>query len=130
LSEDELKRLINLKLSVDTDLERARDVFVWNIFSVGMRISDVLLLKKSNIERDFIVNRIKKTGTPHRIKMPVYANQILQKYLSRLQAADGYFFQMIPDDLTESDSLLLDRAVCLATSTYNKSLKNFPKLPN
>jgi len=65
LSEDELKRLINLKLSVDTDLERARDVFVWKIFSVGMRISDVLLLKKSNIEGDFIVNRIKKTGTPH-----------------------------------------------------------------
>lgn len=90
LSEEEVKRLVNLTLVVDSDLERARDVFIWTIFTGGMRISDVLLLKKSNIEGDFIVNRIKKTGTPHRIKMPVYANQILQKYLSRVRTVDGY----------------------------------------
>ena len=130
LSEDEVKRLVDLKLNGDSDLERARDVFVWTIFTGGMRISDVLLLKKSNIEGDFIVNRIKKTGTPHRIKMPAYANQILQKYLSRIQAVDGYVFQMIPDDLTESDSSALDKAVCLATSTYNKSLKKLSKAAN
>lgn len=130
LSEDELKRLVNLTLVVDSDLERARDVFIWTIFTGGMRISDVLLLKKSNIEGDFIVNRIKKTGIPHRIKMPAYANQILQKYLSRIRTVDGYVFQMIPDDLMESDSAALDRAVCLATSLYNKNLKKLSKAAN
>lgn len=123
LTDDEVRRLVNLKLGPNTDLEKTRDVFVWTIFTGGMRISDVLLLRKSNIEGDFIVNRIKKTGTPHRIKMPVYANQILQKYLSRIKEGDGYVFQMIPDHMAESDSTDLDKAICLATAIYNKNLK-------
>jgi integrase/recombinase XerD len=128
LSEDEIRRLIDLKLELGSELEKARDVFVWTIFSGGMRISDVLLLRKSNIEGDYIVNRIKKTGTPHRIKMPEYANQLLQKYLSRINGFDGYVFQMIPDHLIESDSEALDKALCLATSIYNKNLKRLSKL--
>lgn len=34
------------------------------------------------------------------------------------------------DQLTESDSEALDRAVCLATSTYNKNLKKLSKAAN
>ena len=127
LSEDEIRRLVDLKLEIGSELEKTRDVFIWTIFTGGMRISDVLLLRKSNIEGNLFENRIKKTGTPHRIKMPVHANQIIQKYLAKINGADGYVFQMIPEELTDSDSVALDRAVCLATSTYNKSLKKLSR---
>lgn len=128
LSEEEVRRLVELKLDEGSDLERARDVFIWTILTGGMRISDVLLLRKSNIDGEFIVNRIKKTGTPQRIKMPVYAHNLLQKYLSRSRAGDGYVFQMIPDEVAGSNSVALDRAVCLATSVYNKNLKKLSQM--
>lgn len=96
LAEEEIKALINLKLDPGSDLEKARDVFIWTILSGGMRISDVLMLKKSNIEDGYISTRIKKTGVPHRIKMPDYANSLLQRYLNKSNVPDGYVFQMIP----------------------------------
>ena len=128
LSQEEIKALLNLRLDPGSELEKARDVFIWTIFTGGMRISDVLMLKKSNIEDGFISNRIKKTGVPHRIKMPEYANKLLQKYSIKSELDDGYVFQMIPDTGKPLTSVELDRAVTLATSTYNQCLKKLAKL--
>jgi site-specific recombinase XerD len=128
LSQEEIKALMNLRLDPGSELEKARDVFIWTIFTGGMRISDVLMLKKSNIKDGFISNRIKKTGVPHRIKMPEYANKLLQKYSIKSKLEDGYVFQMIPNTGKPLTSVELDRAVTLATSTYNQCLKKLAKL--
>jgi len=129
LSESEIKSLVNLNLEPGSDLERSRDMFVWTILSGGMRVSDVLLLRKSNIEDDYVQVRIKKTGMPHRIKMPPFAAQLAKRYISQIKgSSDGYVFQMLPDSAHFCSATDLDRAVTLATATYNRSLKRLSKL--
>lgn len=128
LSESEIKLLVNLKLDPGSELEKSRDMFVWTILSGGMRVSDVLLLRKSNIEEDFVQVRIKKTAMPHRIKMPPLATQIAKRYISQINREDGYVFQMLPESAHLCSALDLDRAVTLATATYNRSLKRLSKM--
>jgi site-specific recombinase XerD len=123
LSEIELKSLAELQLEPGSNLERSRDVFIWTVLSGGMRISDVLLLRKKHIEGEFITTRIKKTGTPHRIKMPPRAVVLLNKYSKSVTGKDGYIFQMIPEHITMADANSIDKAVCTATATYNRDLK-------
>ena len=128
LTGKEIRLLVELELEPNSEIEKTRDVFIWTIISGGLRISDVLLLRKSNIEGDYLVSRIKKTGVPHRIKMPTQACLILNKYSSQIQEADGYIFQMIPENISQNNALKLDRAVGLATAVYNRNLKKLSSL--
>lgn len=128
LYEEEIKSLIDLKLQVGSNLERSRDVFVWTVLSGGMRISDVLLLRKKHIEGEYITTRIKKTGSPHRIKMPPRAVDILQKYAATIPGKDGFIFQMVSECISTADANSIDKAVCTATATYNRDLKRLAKM--
>jgi integrase/recombinase XerD len=128
LTEEETKSLIDLKLEQGSSLERSRDVFVWTILSGGMRISDVLLLRKKHIDGQFITTRIKKTGVPHRIKMPPKALEILEKYSASIPGGDGYVFQMVPESIFNADANSIDKAVCTATANYNRDLKKLAKM--
>lgn len=115
--------MIDLKLEQGINLEMFRYVFVWTVLSGGMRVSDVLLLRKKHIKGQFITTRIKKTGTPHRIKMPSKAVEILEKYAASIPGKDGYIFQMVPESDSTADANTVDRAVCSATANYNRDLK-------
>lgn len=128
LSEEEIKALCNLKLDAGSSLERSRDIFIWTVLSGGMRISDVLLLRKKHIEGDYITTRIKKTGMPHRIKMPPMAVKIIQKYIAEIPSADGYVFQLLPEQVNAGQNERLDKAVCSATTLYNRDLKKLAEL--
>ena len=128
LTEEEIKSLIDLKLEQGSNLERSRDVFVWTVLSGGMRVSDVLLLRKKHIDGQFITTRIKKTGTPHRIKMPSRAVEILERYAASTPGKDGYIFQMVPESVSTADANTIDRAVCSATANYNRDLKKLAKM--
>jgi len=128
LSEEEIKSLTVLQLEPGSNLERSRDIFIWTILSGGMRISDVLLLRKRHIDGDFITTRIKKTGLPHRIKMPPKAQAILKKYISSIKMQDGYVFQLLPEHVHTGAPEHLDKAVCTATALYNKDLKRLASM--
>ena len=128
LTEEEIKSLIDLKLEQGSNLERSRDVFVWTVLSGGMRVSDVLLLRKKHFDGQFITTRIKKTGTPHRIKMPSRAVEIFERYAASIAGKDGYIFQMLPESVSTADANAIDRAVDSATATYNRDLKKLAKM--
>jgi site-specific recombinase XerD len=128
LTEEEIKALIDLELEPGSNIERSRDVFVWTVLSGGMRISDVLLLRKKHIEGQYLTTRIKKTGTPHRIKMPTRAVEILERYAASIPGKDGYIFQLLPESVSTADANAIDRAVDSATATYNRDLKKLAQM--
>jgi integrase len=82
LNEEELKLLINTKIK-NEEINKTRNVFLFQLFSNGMRVSDVLLLKWKNISTsDVRINyTMFKTGTP--LSLPINLNQsiILSKVL-------------------------------------------------
>jgi integrase len=64
-------------------LEKIKDIFVFGC-AVGLRVSDLMRLNKSNLDQNyesyFIKIFSKKTGTFTRIKLPEYAVSIIKKY--------------------------------------------------
>lgn len=128
LTEDEVNRLWKLELENGSYLERVRDVFVWTIFTGGLRIGDVLLLRKSNFEGEVMSLVIQKTKTPHRVKLPEHSYKILKKYIDKLNGVDGFAFGLIDEKLIGASPIQLDKAVTSATAKYNKALKVLAKM--
>ena len=67
-------------------LQRAKDVFVLGC-TVGLRVNDLLNLKKGNVERNtnaiYIKTFASKTGSYTKIKLPTYAIEILNRQKHR-----------------------------------------------
>jgi integrase len=90
LSQEQLKFLIfnkEFEASLCRKLQKAKDTFVFGC-AVGLRISDLKLLSKRNVEknyRDYYIKVFsKKTSTFTRIKLPEYAVDILKKYEGKI----------------------------------------------
>jgi integrase len=87
LSPEQLNFLIydkSFEESLSIRLKRTKDIFVFGC-TVGLRVSDLLNLDRSNLEvRDHCSYYLKvtsiKTQTFTRIKLPAYAIEIIQKY--------------------------------------------------
>lgn len=88
LSPERLNNLIHSAILNDIlspTLLKVKDVFVFGC-AVGLRYSDLISLKSSNIEyvngNVYLKVQSKKTQTFTRVKLPIYAIQILEKYRS------------------------------------------------
>ncbi|TAH42338.1 MAG: hypothetical protein EYC69_06110 [Bacteroidetes bacterium] len=86
LSHEQLKFLIfdkEFNSRLPHRLQKVKDTFVFGCI-VGLRISDLRLLTRSNVEKNFkeVYLKVfsKKTSTFTRIKLPSYAVTILKKY--------------------------------------------------
>ena len=128
LTKEEVAKIMYLDLSHDKKLEMYRDIFIWTILSGGLRVSDVIMLRKSNIDGQYLNMVIQKTKTPHRIKMPPQAFQILNRFMARMSKEDGFVFGLIAEHAFNADAKTLDKAVATATYVYNKALKSIGTL--
>ena len=86
LSPERLNYLIHdkeLHKKLTPDLKKVKDIFVFGC-SVALRYSDLIALKKTNLEvineRAYIKIQSKKTQTYTRVKLPEFAIQIIKKY--------------------------------------------------
>ena len=127
LTEAELKTIAELKVPRNSQLESYRDLFIWTVLTGGLRISDVLMLQKKNVDGNYLSLIIKKTNTPHRIKMSSKALCILQKYFSSCKKETDFVFGLMPPGIDQNNPVLLDKAVTTATARYNKVLKELAK---
>ncbi|RTK93168.1 MAG: hypothetical protein EKK64_10650 [Neisseriaceae bacterium] len=84
LNEEEIKKIYNLDLSHDFELDNARDNLVISCFS-GLRVSDLMTgLKTDNIKEGFISVKTKKTKTFVTIPVHFYCESILRKRFGQL----------------------------------------------
>lgn len=78
LTLDEFLKLYNYDFK-SKRLARVRDVFIFGC-STGLRFSDLVSLKASNIQSDFIVKNIQKTQENNMIPLNKYSREILKRY--------------------------------------------------
>ena len=57
-----IKRMKNLDLSLQPNLEFARDLFLFNFYTRGMSYIDMAHLKKKDLQNGFLSYRRRKTG--------------------------------------------------------------------
>jgi len=83
LNEEEIGKLLTTEIT-DERIKKVRNMFLFQIFSNGMRVSDLFLLKWNNI----ISNRLKytmyKTGTELSIPVNLNMGIILSQYLDNI----------------------------------------------
>jgi integrase len=94
ISKDDITKIRNLKLVEGSELDKARDYFLFSFDMRGMSFVDIAFLKN----RDIIDGRLqysrKKTGQKFSIKVTEEAQQILQKH-SYSDDPDAFVFQII-----------------------------------
>ena len=111
LNEEEIKKIYNLDLSHDFELDNARDNLVISCFS-GLRVSDLMTgLKTDNIKEGFISVKTKKTKTFVTIPVHFYCESILRKR-----------FGQLPKKTTTFEYNRLIRIVCQLAEIDNQIL--------
>jgi integrase len=120
LTEEELTRIVEVKLPTDSKTDLYRDMFVFSAYVGGLRISDVLQLQRVDFDGTYIHIGIHKTKRQLSIKVPNKALEIINKYES---VSKRFIFPVIAEDFNLDDPLALDRRISASTASINKTLK-------
>ena len=75
-----IKRMKNLDLSLQPNLEFARDMFLFSFYTRGMSFIDMAHLKKKDLQNGFLSYRRRKTGQQLIIKWEKCMQEIEEKY--------------------------------------------------
>lgn len=75
-----IKRMKNLDLSLQPNLEFARDMFLFSFYTRGMSFIDMAHLKKKDLQNGFLSYRRRKTGQQLVIKWEKCMQEIVNKY--------------------------------------------------
>lgn len=80
LTEAEISLIENVELITGSPMELARDTFMLQFYFRGMRIGDVMTMKKSNIANGKLTYTTGKTGTTHAMRIVEPALEIIKRY--------------------------------------------------
>ena len=75
-----IKRMKNLDLSLQPNLEFARDMFLFSFYTRGMSFIDMAHLKKKDLQNGFLSYRRRKTGQQLVIRWEQCMQEIIEKY--------------------------------------------------
>ncbi len=77
---EDLRRIKELDLTRNADLEQARDIFLFSFYTRGMSFVDIMHLKKTDLKCDCLQYHRQKTGQLIVIKWEAKMQNILDKY--------------------------------------------------
>lgn len=126
LSIEEVRKLEDLQLEPNSQLNHARNIWLFAFYFAGMRISDVLRLKWSDFQDDRLHYSMGKNAKVGSLKIPEKALGILQKYESR-EKQDLVFPELRGLDSLK-DKYVVQRTIAIAVRKLNKNLKPVAKL--
>ncbi|WP_160111150.1 site-specific integrase [Dysgonomonas sp. Marseille-P4361] len=113
---------LSMNASKQSELELARDLFLFSFHTRGMSFVDISFLKKSNIKDDILTYRRKKTGQELSIKINTSLRKIINKY-ARITGDSPYIFPIIRSQEKSAYNQYLS-----ALSRQNRCLKQIQKL--
>jgi integrase/recombinase XerD len=121
LTEAQVKAIETVYFEPDSYNDLHRDMFVFGCY-VGLRVSDILLLRWPDFDGTNINTTIKKTKEQISILVPNKGLEILRKY-SAIREPVNFIFPMLPDDLDLDNPKEVDLAISRANAYINKNLK-------
>lgn len=121
VSEHCIARLRELDLANDSQLDSARDYFLFSFYAMGMPFIDVAYLRKSQIDGDALVYDRRKTGSNIRVPLTGGALGIIAKHSHE---ASPYVFSIL-QTTREPDAY---QEYCTRLNAYNRSLKRLARM--
>jgi integrase len=121
LTEEEIKIFEKLKLPENTLTWHVRNAFMFAFYTAGMRVSDIITLKWSNIQNGRLIYQMHKTGKMHSLKLPDKARKILSYYGPKEPCE--YVFPFFSSNNDYADAMFLHNKISAKTALINKYLK-------
>lgn len=126
LEKEELQEIIKLKYPEGTNKWHTRNVFLTSFYLAGARISDVLRLKWSEIQRGRIHYQMGKNDKPVSMKVPEQAKEIMAMYKHLKKSEGDYVFHDLKGT-DPNDKLATIIRIRTATKRFNDDLKEIAK---
>ena len=121
VSESVISQSYKLKLTEDTPLALARDIFIFSYCTRGMAFVDIAYLKKENIQNGVICYARRKTGQLLSIRIEPSIQRIIDRYSSALSP---YVFPI----LTSTDTKEAYEEYQVAINNHNRLLRRLSKM--
>ena len=121
LEENEINAIENLDLSQDSTIWHSRNIFLFSFYLAGMRVSDVLRVKWSDIKDERLYYRMGKNKKVDSLKIPLKAKMIISYYEDEKRSPDDFIFPELKK-AKENDSRDIYRKTKTATKKFNKYL--------
>lgn len=124
LTPEEVKAIEDLELPIGSLPNHSRNVWLFSFYFAGMRVSDVLRLKRSDFQNDRMYYSMGKNAKAGSLKVPEKVLKILAQY--EKNDKDLVFPDLlVVEDLT--DSYLVQRKISYAVKMINTYLQDVAK---
>lgn len=106
----------------DKSLELVRDMFIFATYAAGMRIGDLLTIKASSFDGEYLQYTSRKTKRQLNIKLPPKAINILRKYHVEKKGPQKQIFPFMPE-VDWADEAIVFKTINSYSAQYNRDLK-------
>jgi site-specific recombinase XerD len=128
ITKTEIQRIAALDLSEDSRAQLAQDVFMFSYFVQGINLTDIAMLRWSNLKQDRIYYIRAKTGKGFNIKLMEPALIIIERYRTQTGGnTEDYIFPIL-DRTKHLTPVQIDNRIHKMTGCINKSLKQIATL--
>lgn len=102
VNESLISQLCKLELPVSSQLDKARDLFIFSYCTRGMAFVDMAYLQKSNLVNDMICYARHKTNQRLCVRIEPRIRQIIDKYASKVEHT-SYVFPILKEQTKEEN---------------------------
>jgi integrase len=102
LSKDQIKQIFNYQADVDTNIDRAKDFWIFSYLCNGINMMDIAKLKWKNVDSStitFIREKTKRTSKGNPITITAIRNEhidrIIRKWGTKVSDKENYIFNVI-----------------------------------
>ncbi|MFM2226453.1 MAG: hypothetical protein RJA07_2655 [Bacteroidota bacterium] len=123
LSSDEVKQLEELELENGSYVNHARNIWLFSFYFAGMRISDVLRLRWTDIQNDRLHYTMGKNAKGGSLKIPAKAIAIINEYKKDKRSNDDLLFPELKmfDDF--NDNIMVQKKIATAIHRIDTTLQ-------
>ncbi len=130
LSKVDLEKLKIYQPKENSRLNDAKNLFFFSFYLMGMNVSDICLLKWSDIDDGRIIFRRKKGSMPHNIKILPPVQDILD-YYGQFDYGTDYVLPALTEEYnSEEEKIRKVESYIRVTNTYLKKLGKLAKVSN
>jgi integrase/recombinase XerD len=123
LSMEEVHRLEELNLDQFNYLNHCRNLWLFSFYFAGMRVSDILRLRWSDIQDERLAYKMGKNAKVGSLKCPDKALAILEQYKSKKKKKDDLIFPELRELPDLNDSFDVQRIISYAVKRIDENLR-------
>lgn len=121
-NELEINQICNFPISHKSKADLYRDIFIFSCECGGIRISDLVCMKKNDYDGTYLDFSINKTSTQIHLKVPNKAKKIIEKYIHD-DNINNLLFPIKYRKINWQNNIEVDRFISTISFSINRSIK-------